>query len=71
MPFLSGPERAELEAILVATPEPVEIICTAVCPDGTVASYSVWQPGVGPVELDVAEIADRGLEPIGSQSARE
>lgn len=64
MPYLTPQERDELTAILAATPEPVEIVFTIVRPDRTIESHLVREPDGELRELDAAEIADMGLEPV-------
>ena len=63
MPYLSAPERAELEAILAATPEPVEIVFTIVRPDRTIESHLVREPDGELRELTSQEISEHGLQP--------
>ena len=61
MPYLSEPERAEMEALLAAEPEPVEIVFSVIRPDLSVQAHLLREPGGGLRELSTDEIATRGL----------
>lgn len=62
MPYLTEPERAELEQILMATPEPVTVVRTIIGPDRTVQGHLLQGPG-GYRPLDAAEASAMGLRP--------
>lgn len=59
--FLTPQERGELEQILAATPEPVEIVFTIVRPDKSIQAHLLRESGGGLRELSTDEIATRGL----------
>ena len=59
--FLTPQERAELEAILAATPEPVETVYSVTRPDKSIQAHLLREPGGGLRELSTDEIAARGL----------
>ena len=61
--YLTPQERAELEAILAATPEPMTIICQIVRPDRSIGGYLLGTRD-GYVELDPGDPLLEGADPI-------
>lgn len=61
--FLTPQERDEMEAILAATPEPIEIILTIASHNGSAEEYLLMEPGGTLRELTTDEMVARGLEP--------
>lgn len=61
--YLTKQERDEMEAILLATPEPITIIHTIVRPDRSIAAYCIRTPD-GLVDLAPDDPLIAGLPPI-------
>lgn len=63
--YLTKQERAELEAILAATPEPMTIIHQIVRPDLSIQGYLLMSKD-GPIELDPGDPLLAGYPPATS-----